>query len=112
MRAGKAVRPPWGPSAQNAAELEALQTDVMRFIAILGLCLMAVFSLVNGAAQEQRATRKEAAEASHGEAPTALAFVNQAAPEEAPSATRQPTPSEQPAAHSLQTPQQPPKPEP
>jgi hypothetical protein len=41
-----------GPS-QETAELEALQTDVMRFIAILGLCLAAIFSLVHSAALEQ-----------------------------------------------------------
>ena len=27
-------------------EVEALQTDVMRFIAILGICLMVIFALV------------------------------------------------------------------
>lgn len=47
------MRPHWmGPSQENA-ELEALQTDVMRFIAILGLCLAAIFSLVHSAALEQ-----------------------------------------------------------
>ena len=104
------MRPPWDPSAQNAAELEALQTDVMRFIAIIGLCLMAVFSLVNGAAQEQRATRTHPAEASRGESPTAPAVVNRAIPEDAPSPTRQPTPPKQPAARPLQTPRPSPNP--
>lgn len=33
--------------------MEALQTDVMRFIAILGLCLAAIFSLVQRASLEQ-----------------------------------------------------------
>ena len=41
------------PRSRDEAELEALQTDVMRFLAILGLCLAAIFSLVKGAAQEQ-----------------------------------------------------------
>jgi hypothetical protein len=47
--------------------MEALQTDVMRFIAILGLCLAAIFSLVNGAQQEQRETpqRQEQIEVHH-----------------------------------------------
>ena len=38
------------PPAVGAAggDTEALQTDVMRFMAIIGLCLMAVFALVQG----------------------------------------------------------------
>ncbi len=47
------MRPPWASHSRDEAELEALQTDVMRFLAILGLCLAAIFSLVQGAAQEQ-----------------------------------------------------------
>jgi hypothetical protein len=43
------MRPPWDPGSQGSGDLEALQTDVMRFVAILGLCLAAIFSLVNGA---------------------------------------------------------------
>ncbi len=31
-------------TADMSAEVEALQTDVMRFMAILGLCLMAIFA--------------------------------------------------------------------
>ena len=42
--------------SREEAELEALQTDVMRFIAILGLCLAAIFSLVHSAALEHAAT--------------------------------------------------------
>lgn len=38
--------------------MEALQTDIMRFMAILGLCLAAIFSLVQGAAQEQSAAQQ------------------------------------------------------
>jgi hypothetical protein len=49
------VKPPWMNGSQETAELEALQTDVMRFIAILGLCLAAIFSLVHSAAVEQAA---------------------------------------------------------
>ena len=30
----------------SESEIEALQTDVMRFIAILGICLMVIFALV------------------------------------------------------------------
>jgi hypothetical protein len=49
------MRPPWLSHSREDAELEALQTDVMRFMAILGLCLAAIFSLVQSAAQEQAA---------------------------------------------------------
>ena len=58
------MKPPWLDSSQETAELEALQTDVMRFVAILGLCLAAIFSLVHSAAQErapqERATQERA----------------------------------------------------
>lgn len=47
------MKPPWLVQSQESAELEALQTDVMRFVAILGLCLAAIFSLVHSAAVEQ-----------------------------------------------------------
>lgn len=42
------MKPAWLISShgEDGAELEALQTDVMRFVAILGLCLAAIFSLV------------------------------------------------------------------
>lgn len=46
------MKPHWQTGAQGNADLEALQTDVMRFIAIIGLCLAAIFSLVNSAQQE------------------------------------------------------------
>lgn len=49
------MKPPWLGGAQDTAELEALQTDVMRFVAILGLCLAAIFSLVHSAAMEHTA---------------------------------------------------------
>lgn len=46
------MKPPWlGPSREDV-ELESLHTDVMRFIAILGLCLAAIFSLVHSASQQ------------------------------------------------------------
>ena len=39
----------WRTNAGGAdQDLESLQTDVMRFVAILGLCLAAIFSLVQG----------------------------------------------------------------
>jgi len=54
------MRPPWLGRSRDEAELEALQTDIMRFMAILGLCLAAIFSLVQGAAQEQLASAEQA----------------------------------------------------
>jgi hypothetical protein len=48
------VRNPW-LSDSSDAELEALQTDVMRFVAILGLCLAAIFSMVQRASLDQAA---------------------------------------------------------
>lgn len=36
------------PPGSAGQDTEALQTDVMRFMAIIGLCLMAVFALVQG----------------------------------------------------------------
>jgi len=49
------MRPPWLVHSSQEAELETLQTDIMRFMAILGFCLAAIFSLVQGAALEQGA---------------------------------------------------------
>lgn len=54
------MKSPWPFHAREDAELEALQTDVMRFVAILGLCLAAIFSLVHSAAQEQQAGNRQA----------------------------------------------------
>ena len=43
------------PAASGAAgnDTDALQTDVMRFMSIIGLCLMAVFALVQSIPQQQ-----------------------------------------------------------
>ena len=45
------MRPPW-LTLQEGDDAETLQTDVMRFLAILGLCLAAIFSLVQSATIE------------------------------------------------------------
>lgn len=44
------------PPASGAAggDTDALQTDVMRFMSIIGLCLMAIFALVQGIPVEER----------------------------------------------------------
>ncbi len=43
----------------NPDEIEALQTDVMRFVAILGFCLMVVFALVQSLPQKPKDDRPE-----------------------------------------------------
>jgi hypothetical protein len=82
----------------------------MRFIAIIGLCLMAVFSLVNDAAQEQRDAQTEVVEQSRDEVPAAPAVVGRAAPLQAPPVAVQQHRHEQTADSSPQTPRQPPLP--
>lgn len=57
------MKPHWMGQSTETAELEALQTDVMRFVAILGLCLAAIFSLVHSAAQEQASVTAPGAQA-------------------------------------------------
>ena len=54
--------PPGFRPQQNhdAAELEALQADVMRFVAIIGLCLAAIFALVQQLEQESQAAAQAA----------------------------------------------------
>ena len=47
------MNPLWDRNAQANAELEALQTDVMRFMAILGLCLAVIFSLLREAGESR-----------------------------------------------------------
>lgn len=46
------MRPPWEIHAGAPDDVESLQTDVMRCVAIIGLCLTAIFSLVNAAHDE------------------------------------------------------------
>lgn len=42
---------PYGYGSSEPDEMEALQSDVMRFMAILGLCLMIIFALVQSLPQ-------------------------------------------------------------
>jgi hypothetical protein len=49
------MRPPW-LTAQESDDTDMLQTDVMRFMAILGLCLTAIFSMVQSASMETNQT--------------------------------------------------------
>ena len=59
MRRRYAKYPP-GPAGQDT---EALQTDVMRFMAIIGLCLMAVFALVQGIPVQEKGKAAQSAQA-------------------------------------------------
>ena len=51
------------PSASGAAggDTDALQTDVMRFMSIIGLCLMAIFALVQGLPVQEQGKPAQAA---------------------------------------------------
>lgn len=96
------MKPPWDHSAHAAAELEALQTDVMRFVAILGLCLAAIFSLVNGARHEPR-------EPQPAPEPRAAALTEPVPTAAAASAPETPAPLQK-ETPLPQTPQAPPQP--
>ena len=45
---------PYGSNISEPDEMEALQSDVMRFMAILGLCLMIIFALVQSLPQNSQ----------------------------------------------------------
>ena len=89
------MKPPWMENSQEAAELEALQTDVMRFMAILGLCLAAIFSLVHSAAVEQTAAQASRIEV---EPSLAVEAVSPALEPERPEKTFIPVPQKSPPA--------------
>ena len=50
-------------SAAAGSDTDALQTDVMRFMAIIGLCLMAVFALVQGTSVQEPGKPAQAVQA-------------------------------------------------
>ena len=50
---------PWQPVSSAGDDVEGLQADVMRFIAIFGLCLAAIFSLVREAEHEYAAAKPQ-----------------------------------------------------
>jgi hypothetical protein len=51
------------PPGAAGHDTEALQTDVMRFMAIIGLCLMAVFALVQGIPVQEKGKTAQSAQA-------------------------------------------------
>jgi hypothetical protein len=51
------------PPDSAGHDIEALQTDVMRFMAIIGLCLMAVFALVQGIPVQEEGKITQSAQA-------------------------------------------------
>ena len=90
------MKPPWYQHAADA-ELEALQTDVMRFIAILGLCLAAIFSLVHTNSQNLEAVLPVAAETVQ-ELPSRPAHDSGSAPATPEIARRKPIAIPEPSA--------------
>ena len=62
MRRGRYPRYP-PTSGAAGSDTEALQTDVMRFMSIIGLCLMAVFALVQGIPVQDKAKTTQAVQA-------------------------------------------------
>ena len=61
-----------------------LQTDIMRFMAILGLCLVAIFSLVQSLPIEAQSTQVEDVQASSNPAPVAATKPAAAVPRHEP----------------------------
>lgn len=88
------MRPSWLAQSQETSELEALQTDVMRFVAILGLCLAAIFSLVHSAALEQKTPKPAVLEATPAELPDTVEAASETltSPPGSPSPAIQPRP--------------------
>ena len=80
----------WQGRGTDSADLEALQSDVMRFVAILGLCLAAIFSLVHTARVEREAPAAMGNEADvpplHAPAPTSEPHPDSRAPQSIASA--------------------------
>ena len=51
------------PPGAQGNDIEALQTDVMRFMSIIGLCLMAVFALVQGIPVQEKSKSTQSLQA-------------------------------------------------
>ncbi len=89
------MKPHWQQGVNAGDELEALQTDVMRFIAILGLCLVAIFSLVNGVQREPVPTQQLPEPAPVDKPTSSPPPARQVAPD--PQVTESPATPERPA---------------
>ena len=61
MRRRRHAKYPPGAGAAGG-DTDALQTDVMRFMSIIGLCLMAVFALVQGIPVQEKAKSAQSAQ--------------------------------------------------
>jgi len=95
-------RQPWtgSPSAGAASGeggMEHLETDVMRFMAILAFCLVAIFALVQSV-PEQVAKRTK-------EVPDTVSLVSQQPAEPVPAALPEPAPPPEPAPQPQRAPQ-------
>ena len=98
------MKSPWDIAGRNQDDMEALQTDVMRFMAVLGLCLAAIFSLVKSPDFNPPSTTTQAPEVVPAPAPEAVAgpAVEVAAPVSAnESATTASSPKLEPSDHSV-----------
>lgn len=62
MRRRRHAKYPPGAGAAGG-DTDALQTDVMRFMSIIGLCLMAVFALVQGIPVQEKAKHAQSSQA-------------------------------------------------
>ncbi len=62
MRRRRQAKYPPGSGA-GGGDTEALQTDVMRFLSIIGLCLMAVFALVQGIPVQEKGKSVQSSQA-------------------------------------------------
>ncbi len=87
--------PPRLQRSAGADELESLQTDVMRFFAILALCLVAIFPLVDSPAQD-RAQPARPSEMS-GPPPSPAARETTAVPKTETKPRPEPEPGPEPA---------------
>lgn len=78
------MKSPWDLASRGQDDMETLQTDVMRFMAILGLCLAAIFSLVKS--PDFKAPVEAPAAATPASASAAQAGESRLQPESAPDA--------------------------
>ncbi|MEM9256348.1 MAG: hypothetical protein AAGA91_12945 [Pseudomonadota bacterium] len=92
------MRQPWEPGVSTTDEVESLQADVMRFLAIFGLCLAAIFSLVREAELEARVSDEQPTTASQSMALPERNSANQQVESVNTGETSQPNQSLQQAA--------------
>ncbi|MDJ0918410.1 MAG: hypothetical protein QNJ05_11640 [Woeseiaceae bacterium] len=90
MSRGHLAYPLVRPVDGDAGGAADLQTDIMRFMAILALCLLAIFALVQSLPPVPVATETEGAVSEPEKAPDSPAVVTEASLEPAPTSTPMP----------------------